>query len=93
MAEVRLARRAVKDLDSLQTKSARNVIVAIEKLGADPSDPNLDVKALVGHRPWRRLRVGNYRVVFRLSEGKKVLLVGRVIDRKALHEAVQSLPD
>ena len=93
MAEVRLARRAVKDLDSLQAKSARNVIVAIEKLGADPNDKNLDVKALVGHRPWRRLRVGNYRVVFRLSEGKKVLLVGRVIDRKALHEAVQSLSD
>lgn len=93
MAEVRLARRAVKDLDSLPAKSARKVIVDIEKLGADPNDPSLDVKALVGRRPWRRLRVGNYRVVFRLAEGKKVLLVGRIIDRKLLHEAVKTLPD
>lgn len=93
MTEVRLARRAVRDLDSLPKKAARSVIASIERLGADPADPNLDVKTLVGRRPWRRLRVGSYRVLFRLAEGQRVLLVGRVVDRKRLEQAVQSLPD
>lgn len=93
MAEVRLGRRAAKDLDSLSKQAARRVIVAIERLASDPSTSALDVKALVGRRPWKRLRVGDHRVLFRLYEGKGVLLVGRVIDRKELEKAVQSLPD
>lgn len=93
MAEVRLARRAVKDLDSLPKRSARSVMIALEKLAEDPSDPGSDVKALVGRRPWRRLRVGNHRVLFRFYEGQKVLLVGRVVDRKELERAVQNLSD
>ncbi|HLF69962.1 MAG TPA: type II toxin-antitoxin system RelE/ParE family toxin [Actinomycetota bacterium] len=93
MTEVRLARRAVKDLDSLTNRVAHSVITAIERLAADPSDASLDVKALVGRRPWRRLRVGSYRVLFHFSDGQKVLLVGRVIDRKELEQAVKSLSD
>lgn len=93
MAEVRLARRAVKDLDSLPKKPALSVIAAVDKLADDPSDPSLDVKALVGRRPWRRLRVGNYRMLFRFYEGQKGLILGRVIDRKELEKAVESIPD
>jgi mRNA interferase RelE/StbE len=93
VAEVRLARRAVKDLDSLAKKAAANVITAIEKLGANPSDPNLDVKPLAGHRPWKRLRIGNYRVVFQLSDVQRVLLIGRIVDRKELDQAVKTLPE
>lgn len=93
MADVRLARKAVKDLDALPKRAAQRVIAAIEKVAVDPSDAGLDVKALVGRRPWRRLRVGDYRVLFRFSKGQKVLLVGRVIDRKSLEQAVESLPD
>ncbi|MCA1839915.1 MAG: type II toxin-antitoxin system RelE/ParE family toxin [Actinomycetota bacterium] len=91
MAEVRLSRRAVKDLDALTKSRARNLVDAIEKLGANPSDPQLDIKVLMGHRPWRRLRVGNHRVLFRMADGQKVLIVGRVIDRKELAQAAQSL--
>lgn len=93
MAEVRLARRAGKDLDSLSKQAARRVIAAVERLANDPSAPGLDVKVLVGRRPWRRLRVGNYRVLFRFYEGQKLLLVARVMDRKELEKAVESLPD
>ena len=93
MAEVRLARRAVKDLDSLSKRTVGSVITALERLATDPSDASLDVKALVGRRPWRRLRVASYRVLFHFSDGQKVLLVGRVIDRKELEQAVKSLPD
>lgn len=91
--EVRLSRRAVKDLDSLPKKNSRSVIVAIERLADDPAATNLEVKMLLGRRPWRRLRVGTFRVLFRFFEGQKGLLVGRVINRKELEKAVLSLPD
>lgn len=92
MTEIRLARRAVKDLESIPKKVAEGIVTAIERLSADPSDTSLDVKALVGRRPWRRLRVGDCRVLFHFSDGQKVLLVGRVIDRQELAQAAKSLP-
>ncbi len=93
MAEVRLARRAVKDFDSLPDKAASRVVDALALLGQDPESRSLDVKPLKGRKPWRRLRAGNHRVIFRLSSGGKVLLVARVVDRKYLERAVTTLPD
>jgi mRNA interferase RelE/StbE len=93
VAEVRLSRRAVEDLDSLPKKAATRVLDALERLGEDPGTKALDVKALAGRRPWRRLRVGAYRVLFRMSERGRVLLVARVVDRKELDRALGSLPD
>jgi mRNA interferase RelE/StbE len=89
--EVELSRRAVKDLDSLPKRSVKRIVDALVELGGDPESTSRDVKALVGKRPWRRLRIGNYRVLFR-TEGD-VVLVARVIDRKELDRAVRSLPD
>jgi mRNA interferase RelE/StbE len=93
VAEVRLSRRAVKDLDSLPTRTAARIVEALERLGDDPGSEALDTKALVGRRPWRRLRIGEYRVLFRLAEKGRVLLVARIVDRKELERALDSLPD
>lgn len=93
MTKVQLSRRAVKDLDSLPKKNARSMIAGIEKLAEEPDAPNLDVKLLLGRRPWRRLRVGNYRVLFRFYEGRREILVGRVFDRRELEKAIQTLPE
>lgn len=93
MAEVRLARKAGKDLDSLPDKSAERVVKALGSLGQDPESRSLDVKPLKGRKPWRRLQVGDHRVIFRLSKGGKVLLVARIVDRKYLESAVATLPD
>jgi mRNA-degrading endonuclease RelE of RelBE toxin-antitoxin system len=91
VAEVRLARRAVKDLDTLPKRTATRVLEALEKLGEDPRSDAVDVKALEGRRPWRRMRVGNHRVVFRAAERGAVLLVARVVDRKELEQALRNL--
>lgn len=93
MAEVRLARKAVKDLDPLTDKATQRVVTALELLARDPESRSLDVKPLSGRKPWRRLRVGDHRVVFRLSKGGNVLLVARVVDRKYLERAISTLPD
>lgn len=93
MASVRLSRRATKDLDAIPDKSATRILDALERLGKNPEGSARDVKALAGRKPWRRLRAGTYRVLFRIAQGGKVVLVGRVIDRKELERAIRTLPD
>jgi len=93
VAEVRLSRRAVKDIDALPDRTARRVLDALEQLGRDPTSDALDVKALVGRRPWRRSRVGDHRIVFRPAAKGRVILVARVVDGKELERALRSLPD
>jgi mRNA-degrading endonuclease RelE of RelBE toxin-antitoxin system len=91
VAEVRLARGTEKDLDGLPKRAAVRVLNALEKFGEDPAAEGLDVKALVGRRPWRRMRVGDYRILFRPSQRGRVLLVARVIERRELERALASL--
>jgi mRNA-degrading endonuclease RelE of RelBE toxin-antitoxin system len=83
----------VKDLDALPNRTARRVLDALEQLGKDPGSSELDVKPLVGRRPWRRYRVGDFRIVFRLAEQGRVLLVARVVDRKELERALRTLSE
>lgn len=92
MAEIRLARRAVEDLDRLPDRAAARILDALERLASDPSAPHLDVKILVGKRPWRRLREGSYRVLFKVTDRGGTVLVARVIDRRDLERAVRLLP-
>jgi hypothetical protein len=48
---------------------------------------------VAGHAPWRRLRVGEYRVLYRelAAEADPRYLVARVIDRRNLHRAIDKL--
>ncbi|MFZ1926845.1 MAG: hypothetical protein WAU42_11955 [Solirubrobacteraceae bacterium] len=54
---------------------------------------NFDVKPVAGHVPWRRLLVGEHRVLYReLAADPDVrYLVARVIDRRDLHRAIDKL--
>jgi mRNA-degrading endonuclease RelE of RelBE toxin-antitoxin system len=91
--EVRFSRRAADGLDSLPQRTARRIADPLRTLAEDPRSPTLDIKVLVGRRPWRRLRLGDHRILFRPAQGGNVLLVGRVVDRRELDRAVRSLPD
>jgi hypothetical protein len=55
----------------------------------------LDIVPLVGKPPWRRLRIGMYRVLFMpwsASKGRAAgYLVGRIVHRRDLEEARDSL--
>jgi len=92
VADIRLSRRAVKDLDALAKRTAARVLGVLERLGEDPASAELDVKGLAGRRPWRRLRVGDHRVLFKPVDRGRILLVARIIDRKELERAVAGLP-
>ena len=90
MREVTLRPRAERDLRQIGPGPERTRIVAgLRELGADA--PNLDVKALAGATPWLRLRISNYRVLYRPA-GDSTYVVERIVHRRDLDRAVNQLP-
>jgi len=87
---VRFSRRAAKDLDRLSSPDARRVRAALSRL-AIPLPRDLDVVPLVGHAPWLRLRVGDFRVLFLPEGAPSTFLVVRVVNRRDLERAVAGL--
>lgn len=91
LGNITLAPRAIRDLKRLDRLTRKRVQQAFKALGAEAA--NLDIKQIAGHAPWRRLRVGEYRVLYRElpAEGDLHYLVARVIDRRDLHRAIDKL--
>ncbi len=60
------------------------------------SSAELDIVPLVGKPPYRRLRIGTYRVLFRPATTAEVPLGGylvvRIVHRRDLERAKDSLP-
>jgi mRNA interferase RelE/StbE len=92
LGNIKLAPRAIRDLKRLDRPTRKRVQQAFEALAADAA--NLDIKQIAGHAPWRRLRVGEYRVLYReltAETDASRYLVARVIDRRDLHRAIDKL--
>ncbi|WP_406268107.1 type II toxin-antitoxin system RelE/ParE family toxin [Nocardia sp. NBC_00881] len=58
------------------------ILTALTALGDDPYAPGSDVMKLSGHDDLYRLRVGRYRVAYRVDNGVLVILVVKVGWRK-----------
>lgn len=94
MERFALSRRAVKDLRRIGPGDELSRIrEALHALAGDEA-PH-DVKALRGQSPWLRLRVGDYRILYRpLVAGETTdasYLVARVVHRSELDRAVGTL--
>lgn len=64
MLRIVLSRRAERDLRRIGRGEALvRVREALEALAVE--EPNFDVKLLAGFPPWHRLRVGDYRILYR----------------------------
>ena len=83
-AHIELEPAVVRDLKRLGPGPDRKAVVDALTVGlaATPPPDNLDVKALKGALPWLRLRVGDYRILYRpLTPFElKTLLDNRAID-------------
>ncbi len=93
LSAIKLAPRAIRDLKRLDRQTRKRVQQAFQALGTGTDAANLDVKPVAGHAPWRRLRVGEHRVLYRELVGgdDSRYLVARVIDRRDLHRAIDRL--
>ena len=94
MERIALSRRAVKDLRRIGPGSALSRIrEALDALAGN--EQSVDVKALRGQSPWLRLRVGDYRILYRPllqdESAEDSYLVARVIHRSELDRAVGTL--
>lgn len=94
MQIVELSSRAVRDAKSIARQDRNTVLRAIEEiLAADSTPDNADIRPLTGKMPWRRLRVGDWRVLYRPGSSDEPfdVLVARIVNRRDLERALKTL--
>jgi mRNA-degrading endonuclease RelE of RelBE toxin-antitoxin system len=91
---VELDRQAQRDLRKLHPNDHRAALCAMaDMLAHDPLPANANDRALKGRSPWRRLRVGELRILWRAVGAGERRRVARVIHRRDLERAVRTLSD
>ena len=79
---VRIKASAAKELAAVNAPERRRLVEAIDRLGIDP----LRGAALKGNLTGlRRIRVGDYRVVYELRQQERIVLVVRVARRREVY--------
>ena len=86
--EIQVSRRAERDLRRMGPGTERNRIIRGLQ-GLARSEAGLDIRALVSAGPWLRLRIGDWRVLFRSTEDG--VWVERIVHRRDLERAVETL--
>jgi len=97
---VQFSKRGAHDVERLSQQRRAQVRKVLESFSHERAPANLDVRALAGHGPWLRLRIGSLRVILRRltteeSRSRRIrghgYLVERVVDRRDLDKAVRTL--
>ncbi|MCI5121115.1 MAG: type II toxin-antitoxin system RelE/ParE family toxin [Candidatus Electrothrix sp. AUS4] len=76
--QINIRRSAIKDLKKINVKDKEKIHANILELSNFPDIAN--IKKLTNFEPAYRLRVGNYRILFDVSED--TIDIGRVLHRK-----------
>jgi len=66
--------RAIRDMRSLGSRDRERIIAKIEQYAADPASLSRQVTMLTGSQ-YRRLRVGNYRMIFDIEADRTMILL------------------
>lgn len=80
MYELRLARSARKELEALPDTTLNRVARQLDLLATDPRPRGC--KKLRGSRDVWRIRIGDYRVVYRVDDGAHLIEVRAIRHRK-----------
>ncbi len=81
---VTFAATAKKELRDLPSDAIGRVLPRIRDLGGDPRP--VGCKKLHGYKDRWRIRVGNYRVVYAIDDGRKSVDITRIAHRKDAYE-------
>ena len=80
MYQIIIKKKAKKFIDKLPLNERKRIVSAIEQL------PNgEDIKKLKGHNNMLRLRVGSYRVIYSINNGKYIIYVIDVGNRGEIY--------
>jgi mRNA interferase RelE/StbE len=80
--------RAVRQLRAIPQPAALTILQALTPLGDDPRRPDANVKKLTGYEDRYRLRVGDYRVIYDVTEKELVILIVGVGHRREIYRAM-----
>lgn len=80
---LQIKKSALKELQRLEKPDRVRIVEAIDKLAENPHVGKVLKGDLSG---LRRIRVGNYRVVYEINEGAVLILVVRVAHRKEVYQ-------
>ena len=81
MYELLYSEKALKQLRKLEKHNQQRIISSIERIRIRPES---HLKKLVGDMGWS-LRVGDYRVIIDLDQGKLIITVIKVAHRKNVY--------
>ena len=88
MDRILLSARAARDLRRLGPGPELDRIEAgLQRLSS--GEPSLDIKPIAGSSPWLRLRIGDWRILYRPAGDQ--ILVARIIHRRELQQAIRTL--
>jgi mRNA interferase RelE/StbE len=79
---IRIKRSAVKELERLPGEARRHVVAAIDRLAEEPLAGSVLKGEFSG---LRRLRVGQYRVIYEAMHQEIVILVVRIGHRQSVY--------
>ncbi len=81
MYQLIIKKHAKKFIDKLSTDDKQRIVSAIEAL------PNgEDIKVLKGHKDLMRLRVGKYRIIYTIDNGKLLIIVIDIDSRGQIYK-------
>ena len=75
--------RVRKALRQLDPAVRQNVLARMRALASDPRPSG--VEALRGHRPWLRLRAGDYRIIYAVDDEARLVTVLTVGHRREVY--------
>ncbi|MCE7005208.1 type II toxin-antitoxin system RelE/ParE family toxin [Kibdelosporangium philippinense] len=82
--EIEWTAAALRELRKLDRQTVRRIVLAVTTLGADPRPSGC--RALSGQPAGvRRIRVGDYRIVYQVDDGKILVTVVRVAHRREVY--------
>ena len=80
MYQVLLARSAEKDLSKVPSEVHGRLIAAIQGLGKNPRPAGS--RKLAGTKSDWRIRVGDYRVIYEITDSVRIVFINRVRHRR-----------
>ena len=81
---IQLTKRAERELGRFDPSLQKRIQKQIDALAGDPYPP--DSARLAGVRGLYRVRVGDYRIIYRVDSGVLVVLVIRIGHRREVYE-------
>ncbi|MEU9365945.1 type II toxin-antitoxin system RelE/ParE family toxin [Streptomyces avermitilis] len=84
----RFTTAAQRQLRAIDRPTAMRILAALTALGDDPYREDADIKKLTGPSGLYRLRVGSYRVAYRVEDGELIILVVKVGDRRDVYRTI-----